>query len=116
MRRAGPRGPARFTKTKLIAVYHKNPEVTDESSLQSDTCITVPDDTEVSGEVGKMTIPGGLVAVTEVEIDNTQFGEAMDKLIDEWMPVHGYQGDNHMCYEMYLIDPKEHIDIASSLI
>jgi AraC family transcriptional regulator len=105
---AGPRGLVRFPETKSIAVYHDSPEVTDPSKLQSDACLTAPSGTKVDGEIGTMKIPGGLFAVAHVEIDMTQFGEAWDKLIGEWMPKSGYQPDDRMCYELYLNDPDTH--------
>lgn len=103
---AGPRGLIRFPETKSLAIYHDSPEVTDPSKLRSDACLTVPPGTRVDGEIGTMKIPGGLFAVAHVEIDATQFGEAWDKLIGEWMPRSGYQPDDRMCYEMYLNDPE----------
>ncbi len=105
---AGPRGLVRFPETKSLAVYHDSPEVTDPSKLRSDACLTVPSGTKVEGEIGTMKIPGGLFAVAHVEIDMTQFGEAWDKLVGEWMPKSGYQPDDRMCYELYLNDPDTH--------
>ena len=105
---AGPRSLVRFPETKSLAVYHDSPEVTDPSKLRSDACLTVPSGTKVDGEIGTMKIPGGLFAVAHVEIDMTEFGEAWDKVIGEWMPKSGYQPDNRMCYELYLNDPDTH--------
>jgi AraC family transcriptional regulator len=105
---AGPRGLVRFPETKSIAIYHDSPDITDVSKLRSDACLTVPADTKGEGDVGTMRVPGGLFAVAHVEIDVTQFGEAWDKLIGEWMPQSGYQPDDRMCYELYLNDPDQH--------
>ena len=105
---AGPRGLVRFPETKSLAVYHDSPEVTDPAKLRSDACLTVPPGTKVDGEIGTMKIPGGLFAVAHVEIDVTQFGEAWDKLIGEWMPKSGYQPDDRMCYEIYLNNGSTH--------
>lgn len=105
---AGPRGLINFPETKFLGVYHDNPEITEASKLRSSACITVPEDTPVEGEVGKMTIPGGLFAVAHVEINEDQYAEAWDKLMGEWFPESGYQPDDRMCYELYLNDPKQH--------
>ena len=105
---AGPRGLVQFPETKSLAVYHDSPDVTDPSKLRSDACLTAPVRTKVDGEVGTMKIPGGLFAVAHVEIDETQFAEAWDKLLGEWMPKSGYQPDDRLCYEMYLNDPDTH--------
>jgi AraC family transcriptional regulator len=105
---AGPRGLVRFPETKSLAVYHDSPEVTDPSKLRSDACLTVSTGTKVDGEIGTMKIPGGLFAVAHVEIEVTQFGEAWDKLIGEWMPKSGYQPDDRLCYEIYLNEPENH--------
>jgi len=108
MRWAGPRRLINFPETKLLGVYHDNPEITEESKLRSSACITVPKDTPVEGEVGKMTIPGGLFAVAHVEINEDQYAEAWDKLMGEWFPESGYQPNDRLCYELYLNDPKTH--------
>ena len=108
MKWAGPHGLINFPETTLLGVYHDNPEITEESKLRSSACITVPEGTPVDGEVGKMTIPGGLFAVAHVEIDPDQYGEAWDKLMGEWFPESGYQPDDRMCYEVYLNDPEQH--------
>ena len=70
--------------------------------------ITVPEGTKTKRDIGTMTVPGGLFAVATVEIDLTQYGEAWDRLIGEWMPRSGYQPDDRMCYELYLNDPEKH--------
>ncbi len=38
---AGPRGLLRFPETQMLAVYHDNPEITDEDKLRISVCITV---------------------------------------------------------------------------
>ncbi len=52
MRWAGPRGLLQFPKTRMLGVYHDDPEITDPSRLRSSACITVPEGTEVAGEIG----------------------------------------------------------------
>ncbi len=106
---AGPQGLIQFPKTQLLAVYHDSPEEVDASELRSDACLTVPEGTAADGEVKTMTIAGGLFAVAHVEIDPSEYGEAWDKLVGEWMPENGYEPDlERMCYELYLNDPEQH--------
>ena len=40
MKWAGPRGLLKFPETKVMAVYHDNPDITDESKLRTSACIT----------------------------------------------------------------------------
>jgi AraC family transcriptional regulator len=106
---AGPKGLIQFPKTVSLAVYHDNPETVDPSELRSDACLTVPEGTEVDGDVNTMRIPGGLFAVAHVEIDPSEYGEAWDRLVSDWMPENGYSPDTErMCYELYLNDPDQH--------
>jgi len=106
---AGAKGLLQFPATEMLAVYYDNPKMVDESKLRSDVCITVPVGTEVDGEVKTMIIPGGKFAVAHVEIDVTQYGEAWDKLMGEWIPANGVTPDaSRMCYELYLNDPEQH--------
>jgi len=108
MRWAGPRKLLRFPETEILAIYHDNPDVTPIEQLRSDACITVPEDTKVKRDIGLMEVPGGSFAVAYVEIDVTQYGEAWDRLIGDWLPQSGYQPDERMCYERYLNDPEKH--------
>jgi AraC family transcriptional regulator len=104
---AGPRRLFR-ADTKMLAVYHDNPDVTPVERLRSDACITVPEGTKVKRDIGLMTLPGGTYAVAHVEMDETQYGEAWDRLFRDWFPESGYQPDDRPCYEIYLNDPRKH--------
>ena len=105
---AGPRRLLGAPGAKLLAVYHDNPDITEADKLRSSVCLTVPEGTAVSGEIGRMTIPGGLFAVARFEIDQNEFGDAWQALMGEWFPESGYQPDDRMCYEVYLNDYREH--------
>lgn len=106
---AGPKGLIRFPTTQALAVYHDDPCTVDASELRSDACLTVPEGTKADGEVKTMKIPGGLFAVAHVEIAGSEFGDAWDKLVGEWMPENGYaEDDGRLCYELYLNDHQQH--------
>jgi len=106
---AGPKGLIRFPKTQVLAVYHDDPQAADPSELRSDACLTVPQGTQAEGDVKTMKIPGGMFAVAHVEIDPSEYGEAWDRLIGEWMPENGCTPDaGRLCYELYLNDPDQH--------
>ena len=103
---AGPRGLLRFPETKVLSLYHDDPEVTDESRLRIDACITVPPDTKVDGEIGKSTIPAGKYAVAHFEITPDQYQDAWNAVYGGWLPTSGYQPADGPCYELYLNQPK----------
>lgn len=105
---AGPRGLLRFPETQVLAVYHDNPDTTDESRLRTDVCITVPQDTNVEGEIGMATIPAGQYAVAHCEITPDQYEDAWNAVYGGWLCESGYQPGAGPCYEVYLNDPKEH--------
>lgn len=105
---AGPRGLLQQPDLKCICAYHDEPEITEEQKLRLSICISVPKDTKVDGEVGKMEIAGGKYAVGHFEINSDQFQDAWDYLCGEWMPQSGYQPDDGLCYELCLNDPSEH--------
>lgn len=105
---AGARGLIRFPETKVISIYHDNPEITEEDKLRTSVCISVPQDTPVEGEIGKMTVPGGKYAVAHFEILPTEYGKAWDMVYGAWLPESGYQPDDRPCFEMYMNDPKQH--------
>jgi len=106
---AGPKGLIQFPKTEFLAIYRDDPKSIDASELRSDACMSVPEGTQVDGDVHTMKVPGGLFAVAHVEIDSSEFGEAWDKLVGEWMPENGCESDeSRLCYELYLNDHEQH--------
>jgi AraC family transcriptional regulator len=105
---AGPRGLLRFPETKSVCVYHDDPQITDEEKLRTSVCITVTEDTEVEGEVGKMTVADGKYAVARFEVKGEEFQQAWDAVYGGWLPESGYQPDDGPCYEIYHNDPKQH--------
>ena len=104
---AGPRGLV-GPDTRVLSVYHDDPDVTYEDKLRTSGCITVPEGTEVAGEIGQMTVAGGQYAVARFEITTNRYGAAWDMLMGQWMPESGYQPDDRQCYELYHNNPKEH--------
>jgi len=105
---AGPRGLIKPNETQVLSVYHDDPKITDEDKLRTDACITVPGDTLVDGEIGKMTLAGGKFAVARFELDSDAFEGAWDALMGGWMPESGYQPDDRLCYEICHNNPGEH--------
>jgi AraC family transcriptional regulator len=105
---AGPRGLVRYPETQMLTLYYDNPDITDESRLRTDVCITVPEDTQVEGEIGKTKVPAGKYAVAHFEIAPDQYANAWDTLYGGWLPDSGYQPDDGPCFELYLNDPQQH--------
>jgi AraC family transcriptional regulator len=105
---AGPRGLLSSPETMAVSVYQDDPETTDEDKLELHVCITVPEDTEVEGEIGKMTVPGGMYAVARFELDPDEYEDAWNMIYGSWLPESGYLYDERVCYEIYRNDPEEH--------
>ena len=104
---AGPRGL--FNQhTKILGIYHDDPDTTPESKRRSSACVSVPPGTSVDGDIGLMTVPGGKFAVGHFTLDQSEFGAAWDALMGEWLPSSGWQPDDRMCYEIYLNDHEQH--------
>jgi len=105
---AGPRGLLSKGDFKMICMYHDVPEITDDKNLRLSVCVSVPEDTEVSGEVGKMVIPGGRCAVGRFEVGSSEFQSAWDYMYSDWLPQSGFQPDDRSSYEILLNSPHEH--------
>jgi AraC family transcriptional regulator len=108
MKWAAPRDLLKAADTRLYAVYHDDPNVTQEENLRMSICISVPKGTPVDGEIGQMTVPGGKFAVAGFELANDEFEEAWGALMGGWLPESGYQPDDRLCYEIMHNDPQKH--------
>lgn len=98
---AGPRDLLKIPETKSIIIYHDNPEITDESKLRVSICITVPADTIVDGEIGKMIIAAGKYALARFNLNPHEFEEAWNWAYGIWLPQSGYTCDDRPCFELY---------------
>lgn len=105
---AGPRGLLNQPDVKILSVYHDSPEITDEAKLRTSVCVSVPEDTAVDGEIGKMTIAGGNYAFARFEINGDEYEQAWNAVYSGWLPDSGYQPDDRPCFELCHNNPKEH--------
>lgn len=103
---AGPRGLIGGKDFRSLVIYHDDPEVTIEDKLRMSVCITVPPETKVDGEIGKMELEAAKYVIARFELNAQQFQEAWDWLYGEWFPASGYQPDEKPCFEMYPEEPK----------
>jgi len=106
MQWAGPRGLFRPPETQMITVYHDNPDLTDEDKLRLSICLSVPDGTEVDGEFGTMTVPGGRYAIARFELNPAQYSDAWAAVYAGWLPESGYQPDDRVPFERCPSDQK----------
>lgn len=105
---AGPRGLFNNPDFLCMSMYYDNPDLTDDEKLRLNVCMTVPPDTAVDGEIGKLSIKGGTYALARFEIDTDQYGDAWDAVFAGWFPVSGYQPVDQPCMEIYRNDPTGH--------
>jgi AraC family transcriptional regulator len=102
MRWAQPRelvGP----ETWVLAVYHDNPSITEDDKLRVSACVTVPEDTPPSGDVGRMRLAGGRCAVGRFELGEKDYPEAWYALAAGWLPDSGYEPDDRHPLERFPI-------------
>lgn len=105
---AGSRNLINFPDTKAIIVYHDHPDITDEDKLRTSVCITVPEDTKVSGEVGKMALAEGTYAMARFELAGDEYEAAWEAVYGQWLPESGFQPVDKPAFELYLSGPDQH--------
>ena len=110
---AGPRGLLGKPESKFLIVYHDSPDITEEDKLRTSVCVTVPPNTEVSGEVGKLIIDPGKYAMGRFYVRGDEFGQAWAWMCGKWLPSSGYQADDRVCFEMY---PESDLDENGKMV
>lgn len=106
---ADARGLVNEIDTKVISLYHDYIDITNEERFRTSICLSVPDGTEVSGEIGKMTIQEGKYAIGHFTLFPNEYEGAWNALI-KWLPESGYEPDDRPCFEVYLNDPSQEPD------
>lgn len=104
---AGPRNLIGGDEFKSLVIYHDDPHVTIEDKLRMSVCITVPPDTKVDGEIGKMDIEAARYVIARFELTAEDFEQAWEWVYGQWFPMSGYQPDDKPCFEMYPEEPKD---------
>lgn len=104
---AGPRGLVGGPNFKSLIIYHDDPNVTIEDKLRMSVCITVPSDTKVDGEIGKMEIEAAKYVIARFVVTAQDFQQAWSWIYGQWFPTSGYQPDDKPCFEMYPEEPKD---------
>ena len=66
-------------------------------------CLPVPDETVPEGEIGRLAIPAGAVAVGRFELGVTDYPEAWYAMAAGWMPDSGYEPDDRMPFERFIV-------------
>ena len=108
---AVPRELVRFPLT-TYCIYYDPPSITDDDRLRVSVCLPIPPDVEPSGEVGHLTIPGGLYGVVRQLVDHTEYGELWSWAYSEWLPQSGYEPDDRWSFERYV--SREPTDLEAS--
>jgi AraC family transcriptional regulator len=108
---AGPRGLVR-KDTRWLAIYHDDPEITPPEKLRLSACITVPAGTQGERDVSVMEIPAGKCAVARYSLQKHEYAAAWNWLMGEWLPASGYQPDDRPCYEVYLSQPEDPVQVV----
>jgi AraC family transcriptional regulator len=105
---AGPKGLI-TPETVFLSSYSDDPETTPLDELRVDVCLTVPEGTEIEGEVQSKVLPGGRYAVMHAEVSSPEgFGAVWNEIVD-CAKKNGYEIDmSRPCYEVYLNNPEEH--------
>jgi len=104
---AGPRGLIGGPGFNSLIIYHDDPNITSEDKLRMSVCITVPADTKVAGEIGRMVVEGGHYVMARFQLGEKEFQEAWEWVYGSWFPSSGYQPDDKPCFEMYPEEPRD---------
>jgi DNA gyrase inhibitor GyrI len=96
-------------KCGIYGIYHDNPLFTASSNLRISAAIEADCGTEVSGEVGKMVLCGGIYAVAAFEFESKEeYSSVFNFLYNSWLRQLSYKSDtSRYGYICFLNSPGE---------
>jgi len=105
---AGPKGLI-TPESVFLSSYQDDPGVTPPDELKLDVCMSIPEGTEVDGDIQKKTLPGGRYVVMQAELTSPEeYGPAWTAVVD-WMEENKQTLDmSRPSYEIALNNPEEH--------
>lgn len=97
-----------YGKTKILAAYHDNPELTGETKLRVSLCMSVPAAAKIEphDDIGVMAIAGSF-AVGHFELYQQEYPQAWRHMYGEWLPNSGFQPRDAFPFECYVSDPSK---------
>jgi len=106
---AAARGLMNLDSTRFLVLYHDNPTTAVSSNLRMSLCLTVPENTKVDGEIGRMVLEEAKYAVAQFELRGSEFELAWQWVYGQWLPNSGYQPDDKPYFEQYAAPPQNGI-------
>jgi len=99
---AAPRGLLHTPDQIFLTLCHDDPEITMEENLRISVCIGVDENTETSGEVGTMQLPGGTYAICRFVLGSDDYSAAWGWMYGTWLPLSRYQPDDRISFEWFI--------------
>lgn len=93
------------SETKVLAIYHDDPMVTDPDKLRSHAALTISSKVEGSDEISVLDLEGGRHAVHLHKGPYPELQNSYNWLFGTWLPESNEEVENRPCFEIYLNDP-----------
>lgn len=89
-------------ETELIGISHDDPQITPETLIRYDACITFSGNLRPEGDVGTQTISGGRYAVFLHRGPYEEMGHTLQGIFAGWLPASGARLRECPGFEVYL--------------
>lgn len=99
---AAPLGLFNNPDSVFLTLCHDDPEITMEEKLRVSVCISIDEDLQPTGDVGKMQLPGGKYAVCRFHLGPQDYPSAWGWMYGTWLPLSSYQADDRVSFEQFL--------------
>lgn len=85
----------------VLGIHNDYWDSNSEERYRYDAAIVIPDEFVADDQVSTHTIPAGQVAMTEFAGSIAAMDTAWRKLVDQWLPISGYQLRTNYAYDWY---------------
>ena len=88
-------------ESQYLAIYHDNPELTEEDKLRVTMAVSTAADFSPSGGLGRMELEGGKYAFAHFRLNSSEYQQAWDWVYRHWLPVSGYLPGDSPAFELF---------------
>ncbi|MBB6480038.1 AraC family transcriptional regulator [Spirochaeta isovalerica] len=93
--------------SEYLAIYHDNPDLTDDGKLRVTLGISTGSDFEGDEVLGVLPFEGGKTAMAHFRLNSREYQEAWDWVYCQWLPISGYVPDDRPAYELFPKDDEK---------